>query len=272
MKLKILLLGFFPVFLFSCMTAPKDVAYFQDLDKKQQKILAENAQVYEPVIKNSDQLLITISAPIPDQEIVAQFNLPMTTFLTPGETTIMQSSSIQTYIVEKDGAIIFPVIGKIQLAGLTKTQAVAHITDLVSNYIPEANPIVNLRIISFRVGVFGEVTKPGWVDVADERISILDAIIAVSDLTIYGDRHNVLLIRDNNGKPEYIRFDLTKSDLFMSPYYYLQQNDVIYVEPNKTRKLDSKYGTADSYRVSLLSISFTAVSVLVSFLGIILRK
>ncbi|GHT76300.1 polysaccharide biosynthesis protein [Bacteroidia bacterium] len=252
------------------MTTPKDVAYFQDLDKYQQQLRAENYYAYEPIIKNSDQLLITVSAPVLNQQDVAQFNLPMTTFLAPGETTIGQSASIQTYMVEKDGSINFPVIGKIQLGGLTKTQAIEQITQLVSKFLED--PVVNLRIISFKVTVLGEVIKPGPVEVKDERISILDALGAAGDLTIYGDRKNVYLIRDNNGTIEHVKFDLTKSDLFASPYYYLQQNDLVVVEPNQTRKRESNYGTAESYRNSMLSISFTAVSVIVSFLSIFLRK
>jgi polysaccharide export outer membrane protein len=270
MRLKFLLLSVFPLLLFSCMTTPKNVAYFQDLDKYQQKLRSEESYSFEPVIKINDHLLITVSAPIVDQESVAQFNLPMTTFLTPGETKSTPSTAVQTYVVENDGSINFPVIGKIHLSGFTKTQAIEQITKLVSDYIE--NPVINLQIISFKVTVLGEVLKPGTIEVKDERISILDALGAAGDLTIYGDRENVLLIRDNNGTIEHVKFDLTKADLFSSPYYYLQQNDVVIVEPNKTRKLESKYGAADSYRNSLFSISFTAVSVIVSFLGIILRK
>jgi polysaccharide export outer membrane protein len=250
------------------MTTPKNVAYFQDLDKYQQQLRTEDYG-YEPVIKNNDQLLITVSAPIVDQQSVAQFNLPMTTFLTPGETTIAQSSSIQTYMVGKDGAINFPVIGKIRLLGLTKAQAMDYIGQLVSDYIE--SPVINLQIISFKVTVLGEVLKPGPVDVRDERVSILDAIGAAGDLTIYGDRQNVLLIRDNNGAIEHVKFDMTKSDLFTSPYYYLQQNDIVIVEPNASRKKESKFGSADTYQNSLLSLGFTAVSVIVSFLSIVLR-
>jgi polysaccharide export outer membrane protein len=252
------------------MTTPKNVAYFQDLDEHQQKLRSEENYSFEPIIKINDRLLITVSAPIVDQQSVAQFNLPMTTFLSPGETVATPSTSVQTYMVENDGSINFPVIGKIRLDGFTKTQAVEYITMLVSDYIE--SPVINLQIISFKVTVLGEVFKPGTIEVKNERISILDALGAAGDLTIYGNRENVLLIRDNNGTIEHEKFDLTKADLFSSPYYYLQQNDVVIVEPNETRKLESKYGTADSYRNSLFSISFTAVSIIVSFLGIILQK
>jgi polysaccharide export outer membrane protein len=254
----------------SCRSIPKDIAYFQDFDEyAKTHNLAEFAN-YEVSIKNNDQLLISVSSPVLDQTQVAQFNLPMNTFLAPGETTIFQSQAIQTYTVDKTGFIHFPVIGKIQLAGLTRSQAVELITRKVSEYLPD--PIVNFQIISFKVTILGEVFKPGPVDVGNERISIFDALGAAGDLTIYGDRRNVKLIRDNNGVQELYRIDLTKSDIFNSPYYYLQQNDVIYVEPNATKKRESNYGTGESYTLSIVSISFTAVSVLVSFLGILFGK
>jgi polysaccharide export outer membrane protein len=266
-KMKHLLFLIAPLLFFSCMTVPRNIAYFQDLDQYQQQLRV--GESYEAVIKNNDQLLITISAPVLDQQSVAQFNLPMITFLTPGETTISQPNSVQTYTVRKDGAIAFPVLGKIYLTGLTKSQAIEHISRLISDYV--ANPIVNLQILSFRVTVLGEVARPGPISVRNERISVVDALGAAGDLTIYGERQNILLIRDNNGTIEYAKFDLTKADLFASPYYYLQQDDVLVVSSNKTRKQDSKYGAADSYRNSLVYIFFSAISIVFSFLGL-LRK
>jgi len=249
------------------MSVPKDVAYFQDLDKYKQNIRLENVlAAYEPIIKKHDELLITVSAPTLDQSKVAQFNLPMTSYLTPGTetiTTVQQSLSVQTFTVDHDGMITYPVIGRITLAGLKKSQAIDHIKKLVSDYCDD--PIITLKIISFQVTVLGEVLKPGTIPVNKEKISILDAIGAANDLTIYGDRKNVLLIRENNdGSLDYIRFDLTKSDLFTSPYYYLQQNDKIIVEPNKTRQLDSKYGVADGYKFSIYSMVFSAISIAAS--------
>jgi len=262
MRLKTLITLIFPAFFFSCMTVPKSIAYFQDLNKPTQNVQKENGLIpYEPIIKKYDELLITVSSPVIDQEAVAQFNLPMTAFLTPGETTVQASPSIQTYIVDNDGTINYPVVGRIALAGLTKSQAVTKIKELISNYLKD--PVINLRIISFKVTVLGEVFKPATILAEQEKISILDAIGAVGDLTIYGDRKNVLLIRENDdGTYTSKRFDLTSSDLFSSPYYYLQQNDKIIVEPNKTRQLESKYGPADSYKLSVFSMVFSALSVI----------
>ena len=265
MKLKNFLILIIPAFFFSCMTAPKNIAYFQDLDEyKRNAMMENNLEEYEPIIKKFDELLITVTAPELEQVKVAQFNLPMIAYLTPSlETTVQQSPAVQTYTVDRDGAIDYPVIGRIIIAGLTKSQAIEHIKKLVSDYI-EA-PVITIKIMSYQVTVLGEVLKPGTVPVKNEKISILDAIGSVGDLTIYGNRSNVLLIRENNdGTLDHIRFDLSKSDIFTSPYYYLQQNDVVIVEPNKTRQLDSKYGVADGYRFSIYSMIFSAVSVIAS--------
>jgi polysaccharide export outer membrane protein len=267
MKLKNSLLLIVLSSFFSCVTPPKNVVYFQDLDKYGKNIrMGNDSAAYEPIIKKYDELLITVTAPVLDQENVAQFNLPMTAYLTIGETgttAVQQSPSIQTYIVDRDGMINYPVVGRIPLAGLTKSQAIEHIRTLVSDYVSDA--VVNMKIMSFKVTVIGEVNKPGVVPISHERISILDALGSVSGLTIYGDLKNVILIRENNnGSRDYIQLDLTTADLFASPYYYLQQDDVVVVEPNKTRQLDSKYGAADGYRLSLFSMGFSAVSIIAS--------
>jgi len=266
MKLKeIIFVLLFPAFFFSCMTQPKNIAYFQDLDSYKQKHQNVSETVsYEPIIKNHDELLITVSAPVLNQLKVAQFNLPMTAYLSAGEeSNVQQSPSFLTFTVEHDGCINYPVIGRIQLAGLTKSKAIERIKDLVSEHVDE--PVVTIKIMSFQVTVLGEVMKPGPIPVKTEKITILDAIGAAGDMTIYGNRKNVLLIRENNnGTNDYIRFDLTSSDLFSSPYYHLQQNDKIVIEPSKTRQLDSKYGVADSYKLSVYSMIFSAVSIIAS--------
>jgi polysaccharide export outer membrane protein len=284
MKLKILLILIFPAFFFSCMTPPKNIIYFQDLDKyRQNQLMSSDSGAYEPIIKKYDELLITVTAPVLDQESVAQFNLPMTAYLTPGEAgaagatggivNVQQSPVIQTYIVDSNGSINYPVIGRISLAGLTISQAIESIKKSVSNYVKD--PVINLKIMSFKVIVLGEVLKPGPISVNQEKISILDAIGAAGNLTIYGDRKNVLLIREkNDGTNEFIWFDLTSSNIFKSPYSYLQQNDKIIVEPNRTRQLDSKFGTADGYRLSIVSMVVSAVSIIAStaFAMISLRR
>lgn len=266
MKSKLSFLCFICILLFSCKSAPSDVSYFQDFESYS-KNLNDNFYAYEPTIKTNDELMITVSSPILDQTLVAQFNLPMNTFL--GEGGNVQSMSMQTYKVDKSGHIDFPVIGKTKLEGLTRSEAIGLLKEKISIYL--SDPIINLQIASFKVTVLGEVNRQGPINVKDERISILDAIGAAGDLTIYGKRENVRLIRDNNGKKEFHTYDLTKSDIFTSPYYYLQQNDVIYVEPNSTRKKESKFGRAENYSISLASVIFSAVSVVTTVISIVVK-
>ncbi len=260
MKVKLALFIFSATLLFSCRSVPQDIAYFDDLNVTTLHGLSDDYFKYEPTIKNNDQLLISVSSPVLNQEQVAQFNLPMNTYLAPGETTIIQSAAIQTYTVDKEGYINFPVIGRFKIGDLTRSQAVENLVAEISQYLDD--PIVNLQVISFKVTVLGEVLQPGTIKVSDERISIFEALGAAGDMTIYGNRKNVRIIRDNNGQKEAAVLDLTKSDIFTSPYYYLQQNDILYVEPNNTKKSQSTYGATDNYKLQIFSIVFSALAII----------
>ena len=265
MKNKIVFLFFVAALIFSCQSVPKDITYFQDLNERGEKSVATLDYVeYEARIKNSDVLMITVSSPTLNQEQVAQFNLPTTSYLAPGENVAMQSTTLQTYIVDKNGEVNYPVIGKVKVGGHTLSEAVDVVTARVAEYLND--PIININILSFKVSVLGEVRNPGPVVVTNSRMSILDAVGAAGDLTIFGNRKNVRLIRDNNGQLEYAYLDLTNysKELFSSPYFYLQQNDVIIVDPNDTRKKDSRYGQSDSYKLSLFGSVVGAISVVAS--------
>ena len=271
MKLKIWLFSLLVIGLFSCRSVPKDIAYLQDADNyMQSKDSLAKKSAYEATIKQNDHLLITVSSPIPDQTQVAQFNLPMNTILAPGDVKIIQSQAIQTHIVDVNGDINFPIIGKVSVAGLSQSAVIQVLTEKIALYLPE--PIINLQIISYKVTVLGEVLQPGPIEVTNGRMSILDALGAARDMTIYGDRRNILLIRDNKGERELHRLDLTQASIVDSPYFYLQQNDVIYVEPNKTRKRESAFGTGENYSATILSVSLTAVSVLITLAGFLLSN
>ena len=266
MKLKIWLFSAVLLGLISCQSIPPNLAYLQDMESyMQSKEYAEEVFVYEPTIKVNDNLLITVSSPIPDQTQVAQFNLPMNTALSSGETRIIQAQAIQTYIVDVNGDINFPIIGKIPVVGLLRSEVIRRLTKEIEVFLPE--PIVNLQIITYRITVLGEVGLPGRMEAINGRMTIFEALGAARDITIFGDRHNVLLIRENKGKKELHRLDLTQASIIDSPYYYLQQNDVIYVEPNQTRKLESSYGRRENYNIAMLSVSLTAVSVLITLAG-----
>ena len=263
MKIKTLIFAFTIILLTSCKTTTNNITYFQDLDN--QSAVTGKAVNYTPRIAPDDQLSITVSGM--DPNAVATFNIPLTSYLAPGETNVTSTPVLHTYLVNSHGEIDFPVLGKLQVGGMTRSELTDMMTKKISAYVK--SPIVTIQIRNFKVSVLGEVNKPGTVNVPNERLSVLDALGMAGDLTIYGNRTNVLLIRDNNGLKEYHRFDLTSAEMLTSPYYYLQQNDVLYVEPNKARKGNAKYSQNGQFNVSLASTIISALSILAS-LGIAL--
>lgn len=264
MKIRTLIPALSLLLLTSCKTATNNITYFQDLDN-QATIITEQAINYAPRIAPDDQLSIIVSGTEPNA--VAAFNMPLASYLAPGETNVTSTPVLHTYLVNSRGEIDFPVLGKLQVANMTRSELTDMLTEKISAYVK--SPIVTIQIRNFKVSVLGEVNKPGIVNVPNERLSVLDALGMAGDLTIYGNRANVLLIRDNNGRKEYHRFDLTSAEILASPYYYLQQNDVLYIEPNKARKGNAKYSQSGQFNVSLASTIISALSVLAS-LGIAL--
>ncbi|WP_290840126.1 polysaccharide biosynthesis/export family protein [Flavobacterium sp.] len=210
---------------------------------------------YEPTLKPDDMLSIIISSETPDATI--PFNLPA---IQGNYEVGNNQNGIKTYLIDNFGNIDFPVLGKLKLGGLTRTEASNKIVTAMSEYIKD--PSVNLRILNYKISVLGEVNKPGTVPIESERITILEALSAAGDLTIYGKRDNILVIRETDGKKTYARIDLTKSDFTTSPYYYLTQNDVIVVEPNQTRMNSSVVGPNLTVIISGLSL-LTAIMVII---------
>ena len=251
----------------SCKTTDK-VTYFQDITETGHGTLMNDSYNYETKIVPDDDLSILVSSI--DPASVAVFNLPVVSVQPSEETTIKSTAAIQTYLVNREGNIEFPVLGRLHVAGLTCDQLAELLKDKISAYAK--SPIVSVKIQNFKVSVLGEVNEPGTKTVASERLTVLEAIGAAGDLTIHGERNNVLIIRDVNGKKEFQRLDLTSSDLFASPYYYLQQNDVVYVEPNKARKGNSKYSQSAQFNISLASTIVSAVSVIASLTIALLVK
>lgn len=251
----------------SCKTS-NQITYFQDIDKNSSKPLIEQDFNYEVKICPDDQLSIFVSSIDPSS--VAVFNLPLVSYLNPGETNVVTTPTIQTYLVDTNGYINFPVLGKIKVVGKTRSELADNLKEKISIYAK--SPLITIKIQNFKVAVLGEVNNPGTKVITNERISILDAIGMAGDLTIFGERKNILLIRDNNGKKEYHRLDLTSSEILFSPYYYLQQNDIVYVEPNKARKSNSKYSQSAQFNISVASTIVSAISVLASLTIALLVK
>lgn len=244
------------VFCCSCGTT-KNFSYFQDLDEYLQKevALSDSAQVIR--IKPDDQLGIVVSSINP--QAVAPFNLPVI-----AQNNLIQSS-LPTYLVDSEGEINFPTLGKIRLAGLSVEEAVGLLQMRLEDYVKD--PIVNVQILNFRVSILGSVNAPGPFYFTGQRVSILDAIANARDLTLYGRRDNVLLIRENGSKKEFIRFDLTKSsNVFSSKYFYLQQNDIIYVESNKEHQKDAQMSQQKQFNLTLITTAITSVIATVSLI------
>jgi polysaccharide export outer membrane protein len=248
---KIVLLVFSLILLLSC-ASKKKVVYLQDIDQTKSY---DSSTLYEPKLQPDDLLSIIVSAENP--ELSVPFNLPQI----QGNYEINNNQNgIKTYLVDNFGFIEFPVIGKLKLGGLTRTQATAKLVTAVGEYIK--NPIINLRILNFKVSILGEVLKPSSFTLSSERITLLEAISMAGDLTIYGKRNNILIIREAEGKKTYNRVDITKSDFLNSPFYYLAQNDIVVVEPNKTRVNASVVGPNVTATISAISVLVTLIVVL----------
>ena len=235
------------------------LAYFQNLKDSVGK-LPDNVSNYKIKIQSDDELIITITSTLP--EATAMYNLPLGNPSLKGNINATQSPRIQTHIVDRNGMIQLPVLGEIQAAGLSTKELEAVIKNRVSEHVKD--PFVRVEMINFTVNVMGEVRAPQRIVVGKERFSVLDALAAAGDLTEYGKRDNVLVIRTENGKSTYHRLNLTDGSIYASPYFYLQQNDVVYVEPNDIKIDNSKYNQFSAFKLSQLSTIVSLASVVAS--------
>ncbi len=245
------------MFLSSC-SSKKVLTYFQDVDTSAVVPVGE----YNVKIQPSDELAITVYSSVP--EAAAPYNLPVGMTASVTELTRSTPQKLQTYVVDARGDIRFPVLGKIHAAGMTTEQLAEYIalraeTDLI-------DPVVRVELVNFVVNVAGDVARPGRVPVTSHRFSVLDAITAAGDLTPYGRRDNVLLVREEDGKRMSARLDLNDPATLSSPYFFVHQNDYIYVEPSKVRSDNAEYNQNNSYKLSLTSTIVSACSVLTSLI------
>jgi polysaccharide biosynthesis/export protein len=253
-----LLFSFFLIFLFSSCANTKKVAYFNDV--KDSTRIASKAGL-EPVIQKKDILSISVSSLSMEATVI--FNTPNI----PVTPNAASNNSPQTagYLVGQDGNIKFPVLGDIPAAGLTQKELENNITKLLIDKKLLFDPIVTARFLNFRITVLGEVNRPGVVIVPSEQISILEAIGQAGDLTIFGLRDNVILIRQEGGDKLVKRLNLNSSSILQSPYFFLKSNDVIYVEPGKAKVASTDRTT------QLLPIIFSGISLAVIILTNLLK-
>lgn len=237
-------------FLLSSCVTNKNVAYFQDLSTKERSKMDTISKFVEPVIQKDDVLSINVITADPQSvEVINQ----ATTFQGMGTSRNIRAQENEGFPVDKNGDIELVMIGKIRVEGLTTYEAKELIRLKVSKDFK--NPNVSVRFANFKVSVLGEVGKPASYTMASEKVNILDAISLAGDLTLYGKRDNVLIVREVDGKKVFGRVNLNSKSLFSSPFYYLKQNDVVYVEPTKAKvaSLNNSTRTFVTVAVSLIS-------------------
>ncbi len=255
--LKKISLLFFVLIISSCASR-KDVVYYQNIDNLTNP---KESISFEIKIQPDDLLMIIVSAE--DQETAIPFNLKSFGAINPKQPDIlMGQQSMQLYLVDANGFIDFPVLGKLKLGGLTRTEVLKVFQEKISKYIEK--PIINLRILNFKISIQGEVVMPGTYSINSERITLIEALSMAKDLTIYGKRDNILIIREANGTKTYNRVDITKADFINSPFYYLSQNDVVYVEPNKNKINGAAVGPNTNVIISLTSLVITLITLIVT--------
>ena len=251
------------ILLTSCGSV-KNVAYLQNSDSIN---FARSEYLYEARIMPKDVLTITVNTVNP--EASAPYNLVVRPTLTSTSSTVNTSGgSLQTYLVSNEGTIDFPVLGTLEVGGLSKSECEKMIHDKLMPYMNAAeNPVVTVRMSNYKISVLGEVNRPGMFTVGNEKINILEALAQAGDLTIYGVRDRVKLIRENaKGRKDVITLNLNDANIINSPYYYLQQNDIVYVEPNKVKAQNSKVGQTTTLWFSATSILISLTSLLYNIL------
>ncbi len=241
-------------FLISACGSKKNVVYFQDTGNFETLVNKNN---FVPKFKVDDLVSIFISTLDPEASV--PFNLVR------GSSSVDSRGEPVDYLIDKEGEIDFPVIGKVKIAGLSSEEVRLLLRQRLSDYLKD--PIINIRLMNYTVTILGEVNQPGTYPVNGEQITILEALGLAGDLTIKGLRENILVIRDFNGAKVYTRIDLTKKGALDSPVYYLTQNDVVYVEPNKSAIASSSLDQRTSIAITIASTLITTTVLLITRLN-----
>lgn len=239
-EIKYILAFFFAAILMVGCARHRELSYFHDAPRDSASPI-ENS--YQGAVHKGDRLHIYVSAQ--DAESTIPFNQETNRLMVAAGLTDAASApaSALGYLVDNQGDIAFPVLGRLHVEGLTLDSLSGLVSSLLHQQHLVLNPEVTVRLLNFRVAVIGEVVRPDWVQVKGNRLTILEALAMAGDMTLYGQRQNVRVIREVNGQTIVGQVDMTSADLFDSPYYYLQQNDVVFVEPN--RKKRREYGRND---------------------------
>ena len=243
----------------------KKINYLQDVKQDTTMTMKVNKGI---IIQPQDQLSIIVTSR--DPKMAVPFNLSVSSFYTGSELSSGGGASqrITGYIVDNSGNINFPSLGSLHVAGLNRWELQEMIREKLDDSGLLRDAVVTVEFLNFKVSVLGEVTSPGTYSVTGDKITIFQALALARDLTIYGQRNNVQVIREQNGKRQIFSMDLTDSGIFSSPAYYLQQNDVIYVTPSKVRagqgEINENYFKSGSFWISLASISMTTINFIIA--------
>lgn len=245
------------LYLVFCLTGCsgiKNIGYFQNLNTVDSISLIKMTGFVEPTIQPDDILAISIFTLDPNTG--AQVNQVASQAIQnlPGGV----QSTVNGFLVDKNGEIDLSIVGKIKLSGLTTFQARDLIREKASGSFK--NPSVQVRFANFKVTVLGEVTRPAIYTLPNEKVTVLDAISLAGDLTIYGKRESVMVIREKDGKKEYAKLNLYSTDVFNNPYYYLRQNDIVYIEPDKAKAAALNAPTKATLGLILAAISALALA------------
>ena len=225
----------------------------------------EKDTLYDAHIQPKDLLSITVNTS--DPEVAAPFNLTVQTAINVAQSNngyVTSQPTLQQYLVNNEGEIDFPVIGRLKVGGLTKNQAEDLIREKLRPYLKET-PIVTVRMSNYKISVIGEVNRPGTFTISNEKVNIFEALAMAGDMTVYGIRNNVKLIReDNRGQRNIISLNLNEQNILHSPYYYLQQNDILYVTPNKTKAKNASISNSTTIWFSVIGTLVSLASLIVT--------
>jgi polysaccharide export outer membrane protein len=217
------------------------------------------------ILPGNSLRIIVSSSNVMDTKTYDQFNLLPVTPMDPAITRVSNDMAFQTYTVDENGEIEFPKFGKIKVQDLTHFELEALLQEKLKSHM--SDPVVRVMVTRNWVRIFGEVGVPGTYPIENKyHYSIIDALAEAGGITSVGDKKRVKLIREENGRMESVVLDLTTSDIFTSPYYYMKPNDIIVVDPNSTRRKDAQYGASDNYKLAVIS---TIIGTLSSTLTII---
>ena len=246
----------------SCGSHKDSMSYFDNIRYTGSGTLGDTE--YGLRIVPDDELSISVTSVNPSATMVYNIPSSYSPVLDPnsGVTTYFPSGAPRTYQVSPKGDITFPVLGKIHVGGMTTEEIANMLYERISKDVDD--PIITVQLVNFHINVLGEVNRPGVVPSSGERFSVLDAIARAGDLSQYAVRDNILLIRENNGVKEYHHLNLNDSKLFESPYFYLQQNDMLIVEPNDVRRSNARYNVNNAYKIQVTSAVISACSVIAS--------